>query len=168
MLPDDVTVRLFAKDEWPLFKAVRLKALENDPAVFGSSFESESAYPDDRWRAWILDTSVGVFGVFCGGEVIGMTGVALKADRPGDAVLWGSWLEKEWRGKGLSRKMYASRIDWARENSAVKRLVVSHRKSNNASKRANQKNGFVWTHDEEKTWHDGRSEPNCFYELKVR
>lgn len=169
MQPDDVTVRAFLPEEWELFKAVRLKALKSDPTVFSSSYDKEAAYPDTRWQESLSNPDVGVFGVFHGGDIIGMTGIALREKETGKAVLWGSWIEKHWRGRGLSRKMYAARIDWARGNSGVSHIVVSHRKSNAASRAANQKHGFVWTHDvEDFVWPDGACEPECFYELKVR
>lgn len=168
MQPDDVIVRPFAASEWELYKAVRLKALASDPHVFGSSLEKEKGYADDRWQNTVANPDVGVFGVFHQSAVIGMTGVVIKREKPADATLWGSWLEKEWRGKGLSRKMYEARIDWARRHPEIHRIVVSHRKSNQMSKAANQKHGFVWTHDSDKVWNDTVNEPECHYELRVR
>jgi hypothetical protein len=48
------------------------------------------------------------------------------------------------------------------------RILVSHRESNQASFRANQKHGFKFTHKENKTWPDGKTEPDVFYELALR
>ena len=47
--------------------------------------------------------------------------------------------------------MYSVRIDWVREHPEVARIRVSRRKSNTASKMANRKHGFVFTHEGERT-----------------
>ena len=62
--------------------------------------------------------------------------------------------------------LYEPRIAWAKEK-GYKKLIISHRKSNSASKAANQKFGFVYTHSESKTWPDGITEDNVYYELPL-
>lgn len=167
---EGIEVRPFRPEEWQLYRTVRLKALENDPLVFGSSFEKEREYADDKWQQDLVNPDLAVFGVFLNGDVIGMTGVAVDREDAAKekAKLWGSWLEREWRSKGLSRKMYAARLDWAKAHPTVRRVIVSHRKSNAVSKRANQRHGFRFTHAEERVWHGGQKETEFFYALDVK
>ncbi len=162
-----ITVRLFKPDEWALYKKVRLKALQSDPAVFGSRYAKEAAYGDKKWREDLLKADLGVFGVFDGEKPVGMTGVYISKEDATSAGFWGSWLENTYRSKGISQDMYAARLAWARARPEVKRVVVSHRESNAASKGANRKHGFVFTHGEERTWHDGVTETEHFYELRL-
>lgn len=166
--PKEIEVRLFTPDEWVFYRGVRLKALKTDPAVFGSAYEKEFMRPDDAWQEALARDDLGVFGIFHYGDVIGMTGIYIDSTDPAVAGLWGSWLEPAWRGKGISEKMYEARINWAREHPSVKRIRVSHRESNTASKAANQKHGFKFTHARDKIWSDGVSEPELFYELAVK
>ena len=168
MAADDVEVRPFLTTEWQYYKGVRLKALQSDPAVFGSNFAKEAAYPDERWQKQLDSTASGVFGVFHFGDVIGITGIVLDRENATTAKLWGSWLEPQWRGRGLSEKMYAARISWAKDNPLVRRIVVSHRQGNIASKKSNQKHGFVFSHATDHLWHDGLTEPELFYELVIK
>jgi len=63
--------------------------------------------------------------------------------------------------------MYQARINWAKEQPTVEKIIVSHRASNLLSKYANQKHGFVLTHNNEKVWIDGATEDEIFYELKI-
>ncbi|MDE1153029.1 MAG: GNAT family protein [Micavibrio sp.] len=167
---DAVELRLFEPDEWPMYKAVRLKALQSDPSVFGSNYGREVVYTDADWRERVENANQGIFGVFHYGDIIGMTGVAVAKDDPSGttAILWGSWLEKLWRGKGISEKMYQARIGWALAHPAIKRINVAHRQSNIASKQANQKHGFVFTHLAHHTWPDGTDEPEVFYTLLLK
>ena len=84
------------------------------------------------------------------------------------AVLWGSWLAPDYRRKGISDLMYKTRIDWAKQNKTLRRIEVSHRESNLASKSANQKHGFKLIKEESKEWHDGISEKDVIYELTLK
>lgn len=165
---DKVEIRLFAPEEWRFYKAVRLKALQTDPGVFGSNHQKEAARPDEEWQKALSDAALGVFGVFHYGDIIGMTGIYVDREDATTAGLWGSWLEPKWRGKGLSETMYIARIEWARRHPDVERIRVSHRKGNKASQMANQKHGFRFTHEAERTWPDGEAEAELFYELQVK
>jgi RimJ/RimL family protein N-acetyltransferase len=64
--------------------------------------------------------------------------------------------------------MYRTRINWAKQQPTVEKIIVSHRASNLSSKYANQKHGFVLTHKNEKAWTDGGVEDEIFYELKIK
>lgn len=45
------SLRTFAADEWPLYKALRLRALADSPDAFGSTLVREQARPDTAWQA---------------------------------------------------------------------------------------------------------------------
>lgn len=162
-----ISVRQLNTEEWALYKAIRLRALQSDPAVFGSSYDREAAYEDRKWQEDLAKDDLGVFGVFDDDNIIGMTGIFIKREDPSVAGLWGSWLEKSYRAKGISFDLYQARLAWAKARPALKRIIVSHRESNVASKNANQKQGFIFTHSEDHVWHDGVSEPEHFYELRL-
>ena len=164
---DEVEVRRFAPEEWPLYRTVRLHALGADPRLFSSSHAIESAYPDEWWQARLVADDVGIFGVFRHGEVIGMTGVAVARDDRSVALLWGSWLDPALRGRGFSVPMYEARIVWARSRPEVRRVTVSHRQGNVVSARANRKHGFVFTHTADLLWRDGITEPEVCYSLEL-
>ena len=51
-LVDLTVVRRISPDDAELLRVVRLRALETDPLSFGSTYEREAAYPDERWREW--------------------------------------------------------------------------------------------------------------------
>lgn len=166
---DQVTVRPFLAGEWEVYKTVRLKALSCDPAMFGSNFDRENAFPDEKWQASLSDPDLGIFGVFHQDDVIGMAGTSVKRENLTDpvTVFWGLWLEKPWRGQGLSAPIYQALIGWVRQRPTLKRAVVSYREGNEASMKAVQKQGFTFTHTAPRTWHDGLTEPEYFYELNI-
>ncbi len=167
-----ITVRKFRPDEWQAYKEIRLLALRTEPHFFSRKYEDEAAVPDQEWEDDLASADLGVFGVFDGDKVIGMTGVIMKDKLDPSmqtAALWGSWIDPVYRGRGISHEMYRARIAWAREHKTARRVIVSHRASNEPSKRANQKHGFVYTHTEKDTvWPDGLMEDQVFYELIVK
>ena len=165
-----VTIRKLNENDWQAFAGIRLKALQTDPQVFGSNYEYESGFVEEDWRSRLRNEDSAVFMLYDGEKPFGITGVAISRDDPTGktAIFWGSWLEPVYRGKGISKLMYETRIDWAKAQPLVERIVVSHRASNVASKYANQKHGFRFTHNHQKTWHDGITEDEVCYELVLK
>jgi RimJ/RimL family protein N-acetyltransferase len=166
----NVSIRQLTGDDWRELSEVRLKALKTDPSVFGSNYEKESQMTEPDWRSRLQTDDSAIFMLFANETPIGMTGVSVFREDPTGktALLWGSWLEPGWRGKGLSNLMYQARINWAKRQPGVERIIVSHRASNLASKYANQKHGFIYTRTHEKVWTDGATEDEVCYELYLK
>jgi RimJ/RimL family protein N-acetyltransferase len=164
-----ITIRQLTENEWLEFSRIRLRALLTDPQVFGSNYEKESQMTEADWRVRLRAQDNAIF-LICGDETpVGMTCVSVDRNDPTGktALLWGSWLAPQFRGKGLSELMYRTRIEWAKAQPTVEKIIVSHRASNLASERANQKHGFVRARKKEKIWTDGATEDEIFYELKI-
>jgi RimJ/RimL family protein N-acetyltransferase len=163
------SIRQFHENAWREMSEVRLKALRSDPNLFGSHYAAESQRTEEEWRNELRSDDSAIFCVFAGETPIGITGVSVlrEDETKRTALFWGSWLEPEFRRKGLSELMYRARIDWAKAHPTVGKIIVSHRASNVASKFANQKHGFVFTGTKEKTWDDDVTEDDVCYELRL-
>ncbi len=166
----NISIKQLTENDWREFSLIRLKALQTDPFVFGSNYEKESQMTEADWRSHLQAKDNAIFLIYENETPIGMTCISIDRDDATrkTALLWGSWLEPHARGKGLSKLMYQTRINWAKQHPTVERLVVSHRASNLVSKYANQKHGFVLTHKIEKVWTDGATDDEIFYELKIK
>jgi len=166
----NIFTRQLTENDWCEFSQVRLKALQTDPNVFGSNYEKESQMTEAEWRSRLQAKDNAIFLIFENETPIGMTGVSIDRNDPTKktALLWGSWLAPHFRGKGLSELMYQARINCAKEQPTIEKIIVSHRASNLSSKYANRKHGFVLTHKTEKVWTDGATEDEIFYELKIK
>jgi len=166
-----VSLRQMTVDDGALLRDIRLLALSADPRVFGSSFAKEKEYDAAIWRSWLEDADVAIFGLFDDADAVaGMTAISLSRDDPArrTAKLWGSWMRPDLRGRGFSELFYRARIDWARRHPEVEKIIVSHRASNIASMKANQKHGFIFTHRAPHIWPDGAAEDQLFYELVIK
>ena len=127
----------------------------------------EIGLSDDEWEDRLSDPAEGSYwGLYDGDECIGLTGIKKHPNYPDSMVLSSSFIRKEYRGLGLSALYYQTRIDWAREQ-GYKDVHVAHRSGNDASKAANQKFGFVYTHTEPTTWPDGTMNDKLWYRLEL-
>jgi RimJ/RimL family protein N-acetyltransferase len=153
-------------DEWPLYKKLRLEALQNAHGSFGGSYDKESLLEDSVWQERLADARSAFWVLYDQDQPIGMTGVIEAKDDPETTALIASYIHPDYRGKGLSNLFYKARIEWSKQN-GYRRVMVSCRASNTASKAANRKFGFAHTHNESKTWPDGKTEDNVFYALNL-
>lgn len=165
-----ISIRQLTENDWRAFSQIRLKALQTDPNVFGSSYKKEAKMSEVEWRSRLQAKDNAIFLLCDGKTPFGITCVSIDRNDPTQktALLWGSWLAPEFRGRNFSELMYRTRIEWAKRQPTVEKIIVSHRASNVASKCANQKHGFVETHKLEKIWTDGANETEIFYELKIK
>jgi RimJ/RimL family protein N-acetyltransferase len=166
----NISIRQLTETDWLEFAQIRLKALQTDPSVFGSNYERESQMTEENWREKLRSKDNAIFLIYENKTPIGMTCVSVDRndETKKTALLWGSWLAPDFRGKGLSELMYQTRINWAKQQPTVEKIIVSHRASNISSKCANQKHGFVETHKTQKVWTDGATEDEIFYELLIK
>lgn len=164
------SIRQLNENDWREFSQIRLKALQTDPLVFGSNYEKESQFTEADWKERLQAKDSAIFMIFADEKPVGITGVSVFRDDPTKrtAIFWGSWLEPDFRGKGLSYLMYKARFNWARNFPEIDRIIISHRASNLASKYANQKHGFKFTRTHEKVWADGATEDEVCYELYLK
>lgn len=76
------------------------------------------------------------------------------------------FIQPAYRGRGLSALFHEARLDWAKMRK-FKRVIVSHRISNQASAAAIRRAGFAETHAENKLWPDGVEADQVFYRLDL-
>ena len=124
-----IEVRRLRRDEWAAWRALRLRALrEAPPYAFSSTYEAQSALPDDFWRqrtAVLADsTEQAMFVVEDGDALLGCVGVARETDDTASAI--SMWVSPEARGRGLGLALLDAAVDhWRRAGGRVLRLEVT-------------------------------------------
>jgi ribosomal protein S18 acetylase RimI-like enzyme len=119
-------------------RAIRLQALSEAPAAFGSTYERERARTDADWRRWM---SPGVTFLLETDKPRGI--VAGVHDKNDGAVvhLMAMWVEPSLRGTGAADALVASVFSWARDQGAREvRLHVA--KGNDRALRCYERSGF--------------------------
>jgi len=160
------TIRQFQSTDWREYKAIRLEALQAEPAAFASSYAEQVLFADEHWQNRLGDANCAYFGLYYGDDLIGISGIMCDVHHEHEAELIASYITKEHRGKNLAHLFYQARIEWAK-NKGIKRLIISHRDSNITSRQANQRAGFQYTHRVSRLWHDDNWEDNLYYELEL-
>jgi RimJ/RimL family protein N-acetyltransferase len=162
-------IRPLEQSEWEKFKELRLFALRTEPGMFCSTYAGEAAYDDQEWRDTISGHGNQVFGLFDGDRLVGLTAVYTNDDDASGstATLAMSFIHPDYRGRGLARMLYDARLAWIKAQPHFKRITVSHRKSNDVSRKANQPHGFVQTGTRSRTWPDGITDDELLYELTL-
>lgn len=128
-MPDPYGIRRLGAAEWPVYRAVRLRSLEDAPHAFGSSLAAEQHRPAALWQARLIaareDRDCPLVAMQ-GGSVVGM--VWGKSDNvdPHLVHVYQMWVAPEARGCGVGATLLAHVIDWSRANGAhTVRLAVS-------------------------------------------
>jgi ribosomal protein S18 acetylase RimI-like enzyme len=118
------TIRRVEPKDWKHLKEVRLRALQDSPQSFGSSYEKESLFNDATWQSRASSA----------GQLIGATWFGMRADQsasspavglvklwetdvPTDGVdLVSMWVDPVFRGTGLANALVVTAIAEARQH----------------------------------------------------
>jgi len=164
-----IAIRALEPSQWQAFRDFRLAALKASPGMFHASHDEVAGWPPQEWQAEIKGDDHQVFGLFEGERLIGITAAFTYREDPSGqtAVLAMSFIAPPYRGQGLSRLFYEARLSWIKAQVQFRRILVSHRASNESSRRAILRHGFVPAQTAPRTWPDGRTEDEMFYELEI-
>jgi len=102
-------------------RSIRLRALQDAPGAFGSTFDEACARPMDDWmeQAMRLPTFVAV----ADGLDVAMVRCVRDKDNLDTAWLLSMWVAPEVRRTGLGRELVDLVIAWARDNN-IRRIVL--------------------------------------------
>jgi ribosomal protein S18 acetylase RimI-like enzyme len=134
------------------FKAIRLRALEDTPSAFASTYARESRMSDEEWMSrverWSGECGIG-FLAFDEDMACGIAGAYLEPNDRLRAQLISMWTAPTHRESGVGRMLVNEVAAWARRRGAeVLQLMVTSR--NDAAMRFYERLGFKRT---------GRTEP---------
>lgn len=105
-------VRALVPDDWRLLRALRLAALADAAAAFGSGLESAQRRTEAQWRNW---PSNGVpFAAELAGEPVGVVGAVAPSTDPQTAHLIAMWVVPAARGTGVGDLLIEAVVGWAR------------------------------------------------------
>jgi RimJ/RimL family protein N-acetyltransferase len=146
-----------------------LRALREHPGVYLGSYKDSAARMEHEWQEMLDGKGKCIFGLFDRDKIIGLAAVfTSREDSSGQSGVFAmDYIDPLYRGRRLSSLLYQARIDWAKQHRPFKRLVISHREGNEASRRANQSFGFKFIGKEEIDWPDGTKAPHYLYELDL-
>src|ERR1700730_3412668 len=119
-----IQIRRLIKADAPLFRQIRLEALELSPEAFGSSFEQESAQSLGHFEEALRMSDV--FGAFRDADLVGVAGYRTQggAKQAHKGILWGMSVRPAARGAGIARQLVQAVLGHARERVELVQLTV--------------------------------------------
>ena len=136
-----VEVLAVGPDDWRLWRRLRLAALAEAPAAFGSTLAEWSGPGDteDRWRARLTDVPLNLV-LTVDGEPAGMVSAT---DPCPDVELISMWVAPTARGQGVGDVAVRRVLDWALGERGADHVVLSMRTDNEPAARLYRRHGFV-------------------------
>jgi GNAT superfamily N-acetyltransferase len=114
-----VLVRATILDDWQALRDIRLEALRDAPAAFGSTYEREALRGETHWRDW--SSRGGTFLAFVpevsAAEPAGLIGG--YQENPVTVELVSMYVRPRARGRGVGEALVATVIDWASKRNAA-------------------------------------------------
>lgn len=146
--PPPLTVRRFARDEWRLYRRLRLRALADTPDAFARTHAEEADRPDTEWQR-LLALSIDAperLSMLAerGSRPAGLAYGEIEAGSGGVAHLYSMWVEPALRRGGAGRALVEAVAGWARERGATS-LVLRVADGNAAARRLYEATGFAAT-----------------------
>lgn len=131
------------KDDYDLYKSIRLELLKKEPISFGSSFEEENLFEDKIWKHRLTKNHVSTFGAFESNEIIGICVVVYnpRSKMKHLATLHSMYVRNNHRGKGVGKKLIKF-AEKSSKNKGVQRMNLSVVSSNTGAIGLYQKLGF--------------------------
>lgn len=113
-----ILIRMLDGGDAESFQALRLHGLRSAPEAFGSSFEEESDLDIAEVRRRLGARPNAVFGAFAHDGLVGMAGFAMntKLKQKHKGLLWGVYVNPDWRGHDLGKRLTQAVIDHARQH----------------------------------------------------
>ena len=106
------TIYRLGPDDWQRARAVRLRALEDEPDAFGSTVERELEFSDAKWKARLEPAEVATF--VATSEESEDIGLVTSAPYDGCAGLFSMWVAASVRGVGVGAGLVGAVVAWAK------------------------------------------------------
>jgi ribosomal protein S18 acetylase RimI-like enzyme len=113
-----IEIKRIAPDTALVFKDVRLRALQESPTAFSSTYARESLLPDEEWQRraarWGGDENDAMFMAFEGGTVCGIVGSYVEPEQRERAQVVSMWVDPAYRRAGAGKKLIDAVAAWNR------------------------------------------------------
>ena len=112
-----LTVRTINPSEWREYRTIRLRALQDSPDAFGSTYEMAAQYPEENWVARLKglsdSTDHPMFAVI-NGKPVGLAWAKIESPDTEVAHLYQMWVDPAVRGKGIGEALMKEAIHWSK------------------------------------------------------
>jgi RimJ/RimL family protein N-acetyltransferase len=144
------TIRRIQPDDWQKYKALCLEAVRLHPEAFGATYAYERAKSDEQWReraqlcATASDHVILVADNQC--QLVGMMGLHCETGKRSHvAIIWGVYVQADYRGQQLGCQLMQETLAWARRMNGVRKVRLEVNAINTPAHKLYLRNGFKET-----------------------
>ena len=124
-----VLLRLSLESDLVDFRELRLEALRNNPASFGSDYDTVKANPMQFWisRLYAGSEDGALYFAVQDEALIGMCGIQLGTSPKTrhSATVWGVYVSPKWQGLHIARNLIENCLEWGNHHEVrVAKLAV--------------------------------------------
>jgi RimJ/RimL family protein N-acetyltransferase len=149
----DVVVRRVTAADGTVLRDIRLRALQDAPSAFGSTYAGEVTRTDAEWDERAAGGAAGTDRftalAYDGDDCLGLAG-GYRNDDDGhhaDVDLVSMWIEPSRRGSGMAEQLVEAVLDWARDEAQAQVVGLWVTRGNDRAQRFYERLGFVETGD---------------------
>lgn len=128
---NQIIIAPLLENDWEKYKKIRLEALKISPTAFLNSYEDYLKFPDSKWQEDMRKSARkdGVFYLFAldKDKVVGMNGAFWRNDKEKInhvAEIFGVFVNPDYRGKGVGKKLMQGVIDEFKKNPQFKKIKL--------------------------------------------
>ena len=127
-MKDKITVSTLSISDWPAYKTLRLKALQDDPMAFTNSFQESIDKVNDYWIGHLKAEDSESVTLFAkkGNKLAGMVS-AIFNDRQKTkhiAEIVGAYVDPEFRGHGIGSLLMEAIMNKIKQNPNVEKIKL--------------------------------------------
>jgi RimJ/RimL family protein N-acetyltransferase len=158
--PSALEVRRVHPDDVETYRDIRLRALQDAPSAFASTYAAEAAEPLAKWVDQVAQSATGTeratFLALDGGRCVGLVGCG-RDDRDADRQLVSMWVAATHRGTGVATALVSAILSWAGQAGAA-RIGLWVTSDNVRARRFYERMGFTATGEVQPLPSDPRQE----------
>ncbi len=131
-------------NDWVEYKKLRLDALKQDCEAFGDSYGESIELSDDEWKKEFESSKSFILVARENGQAFAM---AAAYQEDGEkmkhvAYVWGVYVEKNYRRKGIGQKLMEALLDELAKNKAIEKVDLNVNTAKLSAVRLYEKLGF--------------------------
>ena len=133
-------IKHLQKNDWVLWKEIRLEALKRHPEAFGGTYEEECLWSDEDFKLGLVKSDI--FGAFIDNRLVGVAGIFVIQSKKlkHKGTLFSLYVKNEKRGQGIADQLVKAVINHVRQR--VLQLHCTVVTNNNSALKLYQRHGF--------------------------
>ncbi len=156
--------------DWKDYKELRLRALKEEPQAFASTYDENIKLPDEFWQMRLEEALAGEsqWLLFARQQdnLVGMAGAFVKDEKDTVHII-AVFVDKKYRGQGISKKLMNNLISAIKQNNEIRRLLVGVNPEQVAALNLYQNIGFKLIKKGKIILGDGKEHENYEMEMLV-